>query len=287
MEHTDIITLPIALLLLAMAAGPSFIVIFITLPVSALLAMVCLYPFSLHVAFGTFTPSIFASLLIAMSIDCTLPCMCISGWGGGSTCFRPKHSKVSLIIPDTLFLLSRYREEITKGKDNIEAVTVMVSSAGKTVMVSGMLLGGSFVGLAFVPLDVVKSIGIGGFVTIASVLLANLTLTPSLLILGEWYFKRYNTWASLCSTPPKRSVSNPMGYREPLIDEQSLKDSIALHSHMAPMDVRESGATSSASSEAVGSYNLGMSIGRERAQTVAERVFDVYYAAGILCMSWY
>ena len=186
---------------------------------------------------------------------------------------------------DTLFLLSRYREEITKGKDNIEAVTIMISSAGKTVMVSGMLLGGSFVGLAFVPLDVVKSIGIGGFVTIASVLLANLTLTPSLLILGEWYFKRYNTWASLCSAAPKRSVSNPTGYREPLIDEQSLKDSIALHSHMAPMDFRESKATSSASSEAVGSYNFGMSIGRERSQTVAERVFDIYYAAGVVCMS--
>lgn len=113
---------------------------------------------------------------------------------------------VSMSIDYSLFLLTRYREELLFNVAPRQAVEQMLASAGHTglnkknffffndffltilVLVSGITLGGCFLGLAVLPLGYARSTGIGCAITITIALLLNLTLTPSLLLAFERFF---------------------------------------------------------------------------------------------------
>jgi len=168
-EQSEIITLPIALVVLAYVVGPGFIIIFITLPISFCVLMLVLSIFANTMAFPTFSPPIFISLLVAMSIDYTL------------------------------FLLARYKEEIQKGQTNANAVYRMWVSAGKTIFVSGTLLALSFGGLYFSTMKTLQAVGTGGFWTMIILMCVNLTLTPALILILPVYFKKFPSWKSCCA----------------------------------------------------------------------------------------
>ena len=89
-------------------------------------------------------------------------------------------------IDYSLFFLSRYREERSKGLDKLEAIARSGATANRTVVFSGMTVVLGFIGLLLVPSNVFIGIGLAViFVVVASVLAA-LTLLPAILsLLGD------------------------------------------------------------------------------------------------------
>lgn len=86
-----------------------------------------------------------------------------------------------------LFLLTRFREERVNGRSVQESVEIMMQHAGHTVFTSGLTLSIALAGLAFFPVTILSSIGVGITVAVLVLLATNLTFTPVLLlIIGRW-----------------------------------------------------------------------------------------------------
>ena len=176
-EHGDMITLPIAWFILLLSCGPSAVLVLFTLPVTLLgvfyildqIALGHLFPIidtngnsQRRVDFPSFTPAIFINMIIAISLD----------YG--------------------LFMLTRYREEIVRLRNiknnrsnfwlNLEAVAVSTSRAGRVVLISGVTLGLTMVGLTLCTVTVVAAIGWGGAAACALSVLVHLTMLPALLV---------------------------------------------------------------------------------------------------------
>jgi len=156
----DAIVLPLALILVGVVlprAHPGFVWI---IPLITMITTVCAWSSILRIIAKTmqitqFTPSIMMSLTLGMGIDYTL------------------------------FLLSRYLEI---KNDKSMAIRHMIQHGGQVVLMSGLTLMCTFLGLVFLPLQMLKSVGIGAAVSIGCALVVNLTLVPVLLHtkLGDW-----------------------------------------------------------------------------------------------------
>ncbi|MBB6119632.1 MMPL family transporter [Nocardiopsis algeriensis] len=88
---------------------------------------------------------------------------------------------LGLAIDYGLFMVSRFREELNKGKPVGAAVARAVDTAGRTVAFSGVTVGIAFAGLLFFPQPILKSIGFGGIAVVLFDLLAALVFLPALL----------------------------------------------------------------------------------------------------------
>jgi len=86
-------------------------------------------------------------------------------------------------IDYTLFVLSRYREELRKGSDRIEAIRIAGGTAGKSVLFSGMTVILALVGMLMIPMSIFTSLGAGAIFVVAVALCATLTLLPAVLSL--------------------------------------------------------------------------------------------------------
>ena len=82
-----------------------------------------------------------------------------------------------------LLYVTRYREERDAGKTRDEALVTAAATAGRAVLGSGGLVLVGFAGLLVPDLDLSRSIGLAGALTVACTLLTTLTLTPPLLSL--------------------------------------------------------------------------------------------------------
>ncbi|MHA1955178.1 MAG: MMPL family transporter, partial [Candidatus Heimdallarchaeaceae archaeon] len=160
----DSIVLPIALIVLALVLKSFRLMILpiISVGFSIATSFFLMYPLALAMPVFSFVPSVIMSLVIALSIDYSL------------------------------FLLSRYREELINEKSNDDSVKEMLEHAGHTISVSGITLAITFLGLVFFPVGLLASIGLGAVVCILVTLLVNLTLIPSLLILFGKFFSNFN-----------------------------------------------------------------------------------------------
>ncbi len=88
---------------------------------------------------------------------------------------------LALGIDYSLFVLSRYREERGRGRDELEAVAAAGATASRAVLFSGSVFVIALSGMLLVPSNVMKSLAVGAIsVGIVSVLAA-LTLLPALL----------------------------------------------------------------------------------------------------------
>jgi RND superfamily putative drug exporter len=90
---------------------------------------------------------------------------------------------LGLSIDYALLIISRYREALADGLPRITALAHAAERGGRTVMVSGCAVAIGFAAMLLVPVNEVRSIGIGGLlVTIVSVLVAT-TMLPLILVL--------------------------------------------------------------------------------------------------------
>ncbi len=88
---------------------------------------------------------------------------------------------LALAIDYSLFMVSRFREELRKGRDVATAVEVTVATSGKAVTFSGLAVAIGLSGLLLFEPSALRSFGIGGSLVVASSVLYALTFLPAVL----------------------------------------------------------------------------------------------------------
>ena len=103
-------------------------------------------------------------------------------------------------IDYSLLVVTRFREELTKGSRRREAAMRTFRTAGMAVLTSGLTVLVGFSALVLTPLVETRSVGIAGIVVVAVAVLLSTTLLPALLaVLGraidrpQWLARRL-TW---------------------------------------------------------------------------------------------
>ncbi|HEX5013231.1 MAG TPA: MMPL family transporter [Candidatus Limnocylindrales bacterium] len=88
---------------------------------------------------------------------------------------------LALAIDYSLFMVSRFREELRKGRDVENAVKITVATSGKAVTFSGLAVAVGLSGLLLFEPAALRSFGIGGSLTVAVSVLYALTFLPAVL----------------------------------------------------------------------------------------------------------
>ncbi len=83
-----------------------------------------------------------------------------------------------------VFLISRYHDYLRQGIDSDEAVTRALTSIGKVIAASAATVAVTFLGMIFVQLGILKTIGPVLGLSVAVVFLAAATLLPALMVLA-------------------------------------------------------------------------------------------------------
>src|SRR3984885_13303527 len=92
---------------------------------------------------------------------------------------------LGLAIDYGLFMVSRFREELTRQDTTADAVGATVATAGRTIAVSGITVAVALASLMLFPETFLRSMGFGGVATVLVDMLAALTVLPALLaVLG-------------------------------------------------------------------------------------------------------
>jgi uncharacterized membrane protein YdfJ with MMPL/SSD domain len=92
---------------------------------------------------------------------------------------------LGLAIDYSLFIVSRYREEIAKSGPGLEAMRRMMATAGRTVLFSSITVAGALASLLVFPQEFLYSMGIGGsLVALIAAGIALIVLPAVLALLG-------------------------------------------------------------------------------------------------------
>jgi RND superfamily putative drug exporter len=87
-------------------------------------------------------------------------------------------------IDYSLFVMSRYRQEVKAGRPRDEAMGVAIGTAGSAVVFAGLTVIIALVGLAVCDISFLTQMGLGGAATVAIAVLIALTLLPAVVGLG-------------------------------------------------------------------------------------------------------
>jgi len=89
-------------------------------------------------------------------------------------------------IDYSLFVLTRFREERSRGLDKMDAIGAAGSTASRAVFFSGLTVVLALSGLVIFPLSIFISMGIGSILVVLVAITASLTLLPAMLgLLGD------------------------------------------------------------------------------------------------------
>jgi RND superfamily putative drug exporter len=93
---------------------------------------------------------------------------------------------LGLAIDYSLFIVSRYREELRAGREPADALLVTMTTAGRTVLFSAATVAVSLVALLVFPLYFLRSFGYAGIAVVALAAVGALVVLPALLaVLGR------------------------------------------------------------------------------------------------------
>jgi uncharacterized membrane protein YdfJ with MMPL/SSD domain len=93
---------------------------------------------------------------------------------------------LGMAIDYSLFVVSRFREEMAAGHAPAAAVERTMATAGRTVLVSGLTIAIALASLLIFPQSFLRSMGLGGMSAVLVAMLAALTVLPALLaVLGR------------------------------------------------------------------------------------------------------
>ncbi len=90
---------------------------------------------------------------------------------------------LGLAVDYSLFMVSRFREELGAGRDVPEAVRATMRSAGRTVLYSAVTVAVAMSSLTVFPLRFLESMGIGGVIVALTAAASALTILPVLFVL--------------------------------------------------------------------------------------------------------
>jgi putative drug exporter of the RND superfamily len=88
---------------------------------------------------------------------------------------------LGLGVDYSLFIVSRFREELTRGRNVEEAIAITIATAGRAVTFSGLTVSIGLLGLIFFRINMLRSVGIGGVLVVLLAVLAAMTLLPAVL----------------------------------------------------------------------------------------------------------
>ncbi|MEV6776834.1 MMPL family transporter [Streptomyces syringium] len=122
----------------------------------------------------------------------------------------------ALAVDYSLLMVSRYREERATGSPGSEAMTVMVRTAGHTVLTSAAAVCLSLASLLFFPLPMLRSLAYGGIMVVLLAAAATLVVLPAVLALLGDHLDRWDPFRRLRRArngPPDTGPAGPRGWR--------------------------------------------------------------------------
>jgi RND superfamily putative drug exporter len=84
-------------------------------------------------------------------------------------------------IDYSLFIVSRFREELGRGRSVLEAIDVANATSGRAVFFSGLTVIIALMGMLIVPSTIYRSLAAGAIFVVGFAILASLTLLPALM----------------------------------------------------------------------------------------------------------
>jgi uncharacterized membrane protein YdfJ with MMPL/SSD domain len=124
----------------------------------------------------------------------------------------------ALAVDYSLLIVFRFREEVGRGGTTEDAVVRTMATAGRAAVVSGLAVALGLGLLLFMPVPLIRSLGVGGLLIPLASIVATLTLQPVLLsLLGERGVRRHpasrrthdvesGAWARLARSIMRRPV---------------------------------------------------------------------------------
>jgi putative drug exporter of the RND superfamily len=88
---------------------------------------------------------------------------------------------LGLAIDYSLFIVSRFREELEKGLDTVDALSVTLRTAGRTVLFTSTTVAAALAALLVFPQRFLYSMGVGGILVALVAATVSLTVLPALL----------------------------------------------------------------------------------------------------------
>jgi RND superfamily putative drug exporter len=107
---------------------------------------------------------------------------------------------LGLAVDYSLFMISRFREELALGRTNHEAIGTTMRTAGRTLMFSGLTVAASLFCLFLLPQRFFHNMGLAGGISVAAAMMTALFLLPALLSILGHNINRF--------TPPFLNVRN-------------------------------------------------------------------------------
>ena len=124
---------------------------------------------------------------------------------------------LGVAIDYSLFIASRFREELAHGTNAEDAVGIALATAGRAILFSGITVAIGLAGMLFYPGTFLVSLGISGSLVVAAAVLYALTFLPALLSIlgprvGAWRLplprgrSGAGVWHSIATTVMRRPV---------------------------------------------------------------------------------
>jgi RND superfamily putative drug exporter len=124
---------------------------------------------------------------------------------------------LGVAIDYSLFIVSRFREELARGRDVEDAVGIAIATAGRAILFSGITVAIGLAGMLFYPGTFLVSLGVSGSLVVAAAVLYGLTVLPALLSIfgprvGAWRLPLprgrigSGVWHSIATTVMRRPV---------------------------------------------------------------------------------
>ena len=113
-----------------------------------------------------------------------------------------------LAIDYSLFLVTRYREELARGRPVREAIAASVSRAGRTVLFSALTVIASLAAMTVFPLYYLRSLAYAGIAVVALAAAASLLILPPVLAVAGHRINRFDVFA-----PVRRRLPGSRGGR--------------------------------------------------------------------------
>ena len=181
LKRMDMVAVPLVLIMLGFVLPRARSWYVWIVPLITMISTVCCWSLLMryvvqHMQITQFTPSIMMSLTLGMGIDYTLFLL--------ARYLEDDSSSSSSIINDD--------DNDDERNDKSKAIRTMIQQGGNVVLLSGLTLMCTFLGLCFMPLQMLKSIGVGAAIAISTSLLVNLTVVPAMLHtpLGDWIIRK-------------------------------------------------------------------------------------------------
>ena len=139
-----------------------------------------------------FSLLVFRSLvaaLLPLAVGTTTILICFAACGSSTRSCGMSTFAINLItglglglaIDYSLFMVSRFREELEGGRDTREALRATMRTAGRTVLFSAVTVAAALAAMLVFPLRFLYSMGVGGVLVALTAALVSLTLLPALL----------------------------------------------------------------------------------------------------------